>query len=239
MLQNKEPEKGSPSSSPTGQDEKTKASPSPAAPAQNDNSTVSAKGAKQSLVSVNQLKLDMLMDLVGELVTAESMVARNPDLNGLKLDNFTKSMRELRKLTDELQDIVMSIRMVPLRGTFQKMQRIVRDMSKKLEKKIELVTIGGETEVDKTIIDAISDLSMHMIRNSVDHAIELPEERLALGKPETGKITLFARNAGGEILIDIADDGCGLDAAKLIAKAKDNGILTKPKISIQKKRRSS
>lgn len=186
------------------------------------------KSIKQSLISVNQSKLDHLMDLVGEIVTAESMVISNSDLVGLKLDNFTKSFRELRKLTDELQDVVMSIRMVPLTGNFQKMNRIVRDMSKKLGKKVELVTIGGDTEVDKTINDALTDPFMHMIRNSMDHAIESPEERKAAGKPETGTVTLSARNAGGEILIDIKDDGRGLDTKGILAKAQKNGILTKP-----------
>ena len=185
-------------------------------------------GVKQSLISVNQVKLDHLMDLVGEIVTAESMVASNPDLKGMKLDNFTKSVRELRKLTDELQDVVMSIRMVPLSGTFQKMNRIVRDMSKKLEKEVNLVTYGGETEVDKNINDAIADPFMHMIRNSMDHAIEPPEERLALGKPEIGRITLSARNVGGEILIDVADDGRGLDTEHILQKARTNNLLTKP-----------
>lgn len=189
---------------------------------------VAKENAKQSLLSVNQAKLDKLMDLVGEIVTTESMVARNPDIQDLKLDNFTKSLRELDKLTDELQDIVMSIRMVPLQGTFHKMSRIVRDMSKKLDKKVELVTIGEDTEVDKTINDTIVDPLMHMVRNSVDHAIESPERRRELGKPETGTVTLYARNAGGEILIDVADDGSGLDPQKLIAKAKEKGILTKP-----------
>ena len=184
--------------------------------------------AKQSLISVNQSKLDHLMDLVGEIVTAESMVASNPDLRGLKLDNFTKSMRELRKLTDELQDVVMSIRMVPLHNTFHKMDRIVRDMCRKLDKKVELVTEGGDTEIDKTINDAIADPFMHMIRNAMDHAIESPEERLALGKPEVGRITLSARNVGGEIFIDIADDGKGLDAEKLMIKAREKGLLSKP-----------
>ncbi len=189
------------------------------------------KGVKQSLISVNQLKLDQLMDLVGEIVTAESMVSSNPDLKGLRLDNFTKSIRELRKLTDDLQDIVMSIRMVPLQSTFHKMDRIVRDMGKKLGKKAELATEGGDTEVDKTINDAIVDPLMHMIRNSMDHAIEMPEERIKLGKPEVGTISLSAKNTGGEILITISDDGCGLDPDKLLAKARANGILTKPESS--------
>ena len=204
------------------------AKPAPAAAPANASSSSAKPSAKQSLLSVNQSKLDHLMDLVGELVTAESMVASNPDLRGLKLDNFTKSFRELRKLTDELQDVVMSIRMVPLNGTFQKMNRIVRDMSKKLGKPVELVTVGGETEVDKTINDAIADPFMHMIRNSMDHAIESPEERRAKGKPEQGTITMSARNVGGEIIVDIIDDGCGLNPAKLLEKARNNGLLTKP-----------
>ncbi|WP_099205292.1 chemotaxis protein CheA [Scatolibacter rhodanostii] len=190
--------------------------------------TVKTGGVKQSLISVNQGKLDYLMDLVGELVTAESMVIRNPDLNGLKLDNLTKSIRELRKLTDELQDIVMSIRMVPLQSTFHKMDRIVRDMSKKLGKKAELVTEGGDTEVDKTINDTIVDPLMHMIRNSMDHAIESAEERKAAGKPEVGRISLTAKNVGGEIHIKVGDDGYGMDPQKLLSKAKKNGLLTKP-----------
>lgn len=185
-------------------------------------------GVKQSLISVNQVKLDHLMDLVGEIVTAESMVASNPDLRGMKLDNFTKSVWELRKLTDELQDVVMSIRMVPLSGTFQKMNRIVRDMSKKLEKEVNLATYGGETEVDKNINDAIADPFMHMIRNAMDHAIESPEERVALGKPEIGQITLSAKNVGGEILIDVADDGRGLDTEHILQKARANNLLAKP-----------
>ena len=187
-----------------------------------------ASRAKQSLISVNQAKLDQLMDLVGELVTTESMVVSNPDLKGLHLDNFNKSARELRKLTDELQDVVMSMRMVPLSGVFQKMNRIVRDMCKKLDKEVDLITEGGDTEVDKTINEAIADPFMHMVRNSMDHAIESPEERLALGKPEHGQVALRAKNIGGEIVITISDDGRGLDTESILKKARNNGILTKP-----------
>lgn len=204
--------------------------PSGSAPA-SQGSTSSTGGvtkAKQSLVSVNQAKLDQLMDLVGEIVTTESMVVSNTDLKGLHLDNFYKSARELRKLTDELQDVVMSMRMVPLSGLFQRMNRIVRDMCKKLDKQVDLVTEGGDTEVDKTINEAIGDPFMHMIRNSMDHAIEQPEERLALSKPERGCVTISAKNIGGEIVISIADDGRGLDTEAILKKARENGILMKP-----------
>jgi len=186
------------------------------------------KSGKQSLISVNQQKLDQLMDVVGEIVIAESMVASNPELKGLKLDHFYKSTRQLRKLTDELQDIVMSIRMVPLAGVFQKMNRIVRDMSKKLNKEVSFATFGGETEVDKSITDVIADPFMHMIRNAMDHAIESPEERRRLLKPEIGKITMSAQNIGGEIVITLSDDGRGLNTEQILKKARAKGLLTKP-----------
>lgn len=194
----------------------------------NKNSENKSKASKQqSIISVNISKLDMLMDLVGEIVISEAMVTRNPEIESLQLDSFNKAARQLRKLTNELQDIVMSIRMVPVSMTFHKMNRIVRDMSKKLNKEVELEIIGEETEVDKNIIDHLSDPLMHLIRNSVDHGLEDRETRIKNGKLEKGKITLEARGEGGDVWIVIKDDGKGMDREKILSKAKENGLLTK------------
>ena len=186
-------------------------------------------GAKQSLISVNLNKLDTLLDLVGEIVITEAMVTSNPDLKGLRLDNFQKAARQLRKLNSELQDTVMSIRMVPISGAFNKMTRIVRDMKVKLNKDVDLIFEGEETEVDKSIIDQLNDPLMHMVRNSMDHGIEdTAEDRIACGKSPKGKITLSAYNSSGEVIIVIADDGKGIDSRKVIEKAERNGLLNKP-----------
>lgn len=184
---------------------------------------------KQNLINVNLKKLDSLMDLMGEIVITESMVTSNPVLQKVGLDNnFTKASRQLRKLTDELQEIVMSIRMVPVSTVFQKMNRIVRDMSKKLDKDVQLVLIGAETEVDKTIVDSISDPIMHLVRNAMDHGIETKEERAKTSKPPKGTVTLSAQNTGGEILITVSDDGTGIDRQAVLNKAQKKGLLTKP-----------
>lgn len=181
----------------------------------------------QSMISVNVHKLDLLMDLVGELVIAEAMVTQNPDLVGLELKSFNKSARQLKKISGELQDGVMAIRMVPLTGTFQKMNRIVRDMSQKLNKSVALHLVGEETEVDKNVIEHISDPLMHLIRNSIDHGIELPEEREKTGKSSTGNIPLEAKNAGSEVVINILDDGRGLDRNRILKKARENQLIHK------------
>jgi len=182
----------------------------------------------QSLVSVNVNKLDKLMDLVGEMVIAEAMVTQNPDLKGLELNNFQKAARQLEKISNELQDMVMSVRMVPISATFNKMHRIVRDMCKKLNKEAKLKLIGEETEVDKNIIEHISDPLMHLIRNSIDHGIEAPEERISKGKPQSGTITLLAQNAGSDVIITVKDDGKGLNRDKILEKANKHGLLHKP-----------
>lgn len=184
--------------------------------------------AKQNLINVDLNKLDTLMDLVGEIVITESMVSGSADLVGLELENFNRAARQLRKLTDELQDIVMSIRMVPIAATFQKMRRIVRDMGKKLNKEVDLVLMGEATEVDKTIIDGIADPLMHLVRNAMDHAIEDKAGRIAAKKDPVGRIILSAQNIGGDIIISVSDDGKGLDAEMILEKAKAKNLLTKP-----------
>ncbi|MCX7615012.1 MAG: chemotaxis protein CheA [Clostridiales bacterium] len=182
----------------------------------------------QSIISVSVEKLDKLMDLVGEMVMAESMVVQNPELKKMELDDFYKAARHLHKITSELQDIVMSIRMVPLSTTFQKMHRIVRDMSKKLDKEVQLEILGEETEVDKNIIEHISDPLMHLVRNAIDHGIEETAEREAVGKSKYGKVTLEAKNAGSDVLVLVKDDGHGLSKEKILKRAKDNELLIKP-----------
>lgn len=184
---------------------------------------------KQSLISVNLAKLDALHDIVGEIITTESMVISNPDLEGLELESFSKAARDLKKLTAELQDTVMSIRMVPLAGVFQKMNRIVRDMRKKLNKDVDFVIEGEDTEVDKSIVDSLQDPLMHLVRNCMDHGIEENvQDRIDLGKPAKGTLKLSAQNSSGEVIITVSDDGAGIDPDKIMEKARRQGILTKP-----------
>ena len=182
---------------------------------------------KESLISVGLSKLDQLSAIVGEIVITEAMVTASPDLKGLHLDAFSKSARQLRKLTDELQDVSMSLRMIPVSNTFQKMNRIVRDMCKKLNKQVKLTLVGEDTEVDKTIVDSIGDPIMHMVRNSMDHGIEEnPEDRIAAGKDPVGEIILSAEDTGSEVIIQIKDDGAGVNDEAVLKKAIKNGIAS-------------
>lgn len=180
---------------------------------------------KVSLISVDVGKLDKLMDLVGELVISESMVTNNERLQGVMEDGLDKAIRQHRKRISDLQDVVMSIRMVSLSPTLNKMHRIVRDMCKKLDKRVELKILGENTEVDKNIIEHIGDPLMHIIRNSMDHGIENENERRAAGKDPVGQITIEARNMGGDVLINVVDDGKGLNKEKILQKAVENGVV--------------
>ncbi|MBD5460533.1 MAG: chemotaxis protein CheA [Lachnospiraceae bacterium] len=186
-----------------------------------------AKDNKASFISVDVRKMDQLMDLIGELVISESVVLQSPDLKvpGLNLDNFNKAAAQLAKNSTDLQNVIMSMRMVPLTNTFQKMNRIVFDVSRKLDKDIEFVMVGEQTEVDKNIIEHISDPLMHIVRNSVDHGIESREERISAGKPEKGKVTLSAKTEAGKVWISVEDDGQGLSREKILAKARKQGLL--------------
>ncbi len=211
----------------------------PASPAAKAAAPQTHAPVKQSLISVNLMKLDSLMAIVGEIVITESMVTASPELQHLprdSYDNFMKSGRQLRKLTDDLQDIAMSLRMVPISGVFQKMNRIVRDMKQSLNKDVRLTIVGEDTEVDKTIVDSIQDPIMHIVRNSMDHGIEeTAEERIAAGKDPQGELILSASHTSSEVIISIADDGYGMDPDKLLAKARDKGLLTKPESEYSQK----
>lgn len=185
------------------------------------------KTEKTSYISVDISKMDLLMDLIGELVISESVVLQNPDLKvpGLKLDNFNKAAAQMSKISTDLQNVIMSMRMVPLTNTFQKMNRIVFDVSRKLGKEIEFEMIGEHTEVDKNIIEHISDPLMHLVRNAVDHGIESNEEREAAGKKEKGRVTLSAKTESGKVWIGVQDNGKGLDREKILAKARKQNLL--------------
>lgn len=195
---------------------------------QQEKESNSSDSSGKSIISVNVDKLDKLMDMVGELVIAEAMVTQNPILAEMEIESFEKSSRQLHKITSELQDLVMAIRMVPLSTTFMKMHRIVRDMSKKLEKKVDLEVIGEETEVDKNIIEKISDPLMHIMRNAIDHGLESTSDRMKKGKNQEGKIRLEAKNSGSDVLVIITDDGKGLDKEIIYQKGYTQGLVNSP-----------
>ena len=185
------------------------------------------KAEKTKYISVEVSKMDMLMDLMGELVISESVVLQNPDLKvpGLRLDSFNKAASQMSKISTDLQNVIMSMRMVPLTNTFQKMNRIVFDVSRKLGKDIDFEMFGDTTEVDKNIIEHISDPLMHLVRNAVDHGIESREEREAAGKNPRGKVTLSAKTEAGKVWIIVQDNGKGLDRKKIMEKARKQDLL--------------
>jgi two-component system chemotaxis sensor kinase CheA len=197
-----------------------------AAPASSDQAKGSASAnIAGTTVKVDTLKLDSLIDLVGEMVIAQSLVTQNNDLRDVRSEQLTRDLAHLGRITRDLQRTAMSLRMVAIGGTFHKMHRLVRDITTKLGKHVELVTSGEDTELDRTIVEEISDPLVHMIRNSIDHGIEKPEIRKEKGKPETGTITLKAYHQGGAIVIEIADDGRGLDRERILAKGIEKGLV--------------
>jgi len=185
-----------------------------------------ARTASGTIVRVDTHKLDSLIDLVGELVIAQSMVVQHPDLVAAAGDsNLSRAVGQLRGITADLRRTAMALRMVPIRATFQKMSRLVRDLAVQQGKDIQLVLEGEDTELDRTIVDDLADPLVHMIRNSADHGIEPPAERERAGKPRSGTITLRAFHQGGYIVIRIADDGRGLSPERIRRKAEERGIV--------------
>jgi two-component system, chemotaxis family, sensor kinase CheA len=179
----------------------------------------------QTTLRVSIEKVDQLINLVGELVITQAMLAQNSrELDPGLYQQLTSGLADLERNTRDLQESVMSIRMIPMSTVFNRFPRMLRDLAAKLGKKVELVTQGEATELDKSLVEKITDPLTHLVRNSCDHGIEMPADREARGKPEQGTITLVASHQGGSIVIEVRDDGRGLNRDKLIKKAREKGI---------------
>ncbi|GBF42557.1 chemotaxis protein histidine kinase [Leptospira ellinghausenii] len=195
-------------------------------PTNNSKSKLEEKKSNQKKdIRIDTDKLDSLLDIVGEIVINEPMVTEHPDLKKLKLENFQKSALQLKKLIRSLQEITLSLRMVPISGVFSRMERLVRDTAKKTGKQVELIISGEDTEIDKSIIEEMYDPLVHIIRNAIDHGLETPEERKEAGKQTKGKIHLTAVQSGKEVWIEVKDDGKGLQRDKIIRKAISLGLI--------------
>jgi two-component system, chemotaxis family, sensor kinase CheA len=180
--------------------------------------------ASVATIKVDTRKLDTLVDLVGELAIVQSMIHQDPHLTRGD-ERLNRNLAQLHRITTELQRGAIGMRLVPIRQTFQRMRRVVRDLSHKSNKPVDLVIVGEETELDRKVVEEIADPLMHMIRNSVDHGIEDPETRRRAGKPEHGRLTLTACYQGGSVVISVADDGRGLDTQKLYDRAVSFGLV--------------
>ncbi|MBM4329747.1 MAG: chemotaxis protein CheA [Deltaproteobacteria bacterium] len=180
----------------------------------------------EATIKVDTSKLDNLVDMIGELVIAQSLVQQNPVFSTLHDQKLTSDFAHLKRITTDLQKISMNLRMVPIRQTFQKMIRLVRDLAKKSEKQVDLIMTGEETEIDRNMVDALYEPLVHMIRNSIDHGIETPQKRREAGKLETGRVFLRAYQKGGNVVIEIEDDGQGLNRPKIIKKARERNLIS-------------
>jgi two-component system chemotaxis sensor kinase CheA len=183
-----------------------------------------ASGARS--IKVDTAKLDYLVDMVGEMVIAQSLVHHDPDLAINGKARLGRNLSQLARITDEVQRTAMSMRMIPVGQLFQKTARLVRDLSRKAGKQVDLELFGEETELDRNIVEDLADPLMHMVRNSVDHGIEMPAVRAQSGKPSTARVTLRAGHQAGHIVIQISDDGRGLDQAKILRKAVEKRLVS-------------
>lgn len=183
--------------------------------------------ASKSTIRIDTFKLDELFDSVGELVIAQNFIAQNEKIRLIEDESITRTIETLSKITKRIQDRVMSLRMVAIRDTFDKMKRVVRDTSKKTGKELHLNVLGEDTEIDKTMIDSLSDPLIHIIRNAIDHGLEADAaERLRAGKKAEGNITLRAYHKSGSIVISVSDDGRGINKERVLQKAIERGIIT-------------
>jgi len=185
-----------------------------------------AAAGAAGLIRVDTAKLDSLIDLVGELVIAQSMVTQNSELQTAASEQLARSLGQLRGISTELQRTALALRMVPIRGSFQKMARLIRDLSGQVGKEIKLVLEGEDTELDRTLVEELGDPLVHMIRNAADHGIESAADRVAGGKEPGGTITLRAFHKGGMVIIQIQDDGRGLSVSRIRAKAIERGLIS-------------
>ncbi len=183
-----------------------------------------ATGADET-VRVRVDRLDTLVNRVGELVLAQSMLAQSPAFGRLRDPVVDQAMGLLGRVSRELQDLAMSMRMVPLDATFSRMRRVVRDLVRRIDRRVQLVVRGADTEIDRGMVELVLDPLVHVLRNAVDHGIEPPAERRAAGKPEVGRITLEACHADGEVVITVTDDGRGVDTDRVLARARERGLL--------------
>jgi two-component system chemotaxis sensor kinase CheA len=184
-----------------------------------------ARGAGAQSIKVETAKLDYLVDMVGEMVISQSLVRHDPDLGTGVKPRLARNLSQLARITDDIQRTAMSMRMIPIGQLFQKTSRLVRDLSRKAGKQVELELAGEETELDRNIVEELADPLMHMVRNSVDHGIEKPEERVAAGKPAQARVLLKAGHQAGHIVIQIADDGRGLQREKILGKARERKLI--------------
>lgn len=205
--------------------EPVSASPEKTNPGRRQADKVQPQGAETTSIRVGVEKVDQMINLVGELVITQAMIEqRISELDPVAHEALINSVNQLTRNTRELQESVMSIRMMPMDFVFSRFPRMVRDLATKLGKKVDLVTIGATTELDKGLIERIVDPLTHLVRNSVDHGIEMPEKRKAAGKSDIGKLTLSAAHKGGSIVIEVTDDGGGLNRDRILEKAKSNGL---------------
>jgi two-component system, chemotaxis family, sensor kinase CheA len=187
--------------------------------------------SESTSIRVNTDKIDALINMVGELVITQSMLSQfSEDFDVNNIDKLCEGLKQLERNTRELQENVMQIRMLPISFSFNRFPRLVHDLSSKLDKKIELKLSGEATELDKTVMEKIGDPMVHLVRNSIDHGIEMPEDRIAAGKPETGTVHLNAYHEGGNIVIEIEDDGAGLNKERILQKAIERGLVKEDEV---------